>query len=171
MRRRAGYDPGDSVPAGNAMINVVLIDRNGRPEVPLPETTPCVSEACADVRRHYERHGFHAPWCAYLAIRDGRVVGVCGFRGPPDAHEQVIIAYRTFPGFEGEGLATAMAEALVGIARDHNPVMTVIAHSWRAENAATRILRHLGFECLGDDEDPYYGECWSWRLLPGARPG
>lgn len=149
------------------MINVIQIDRYGRPVEPLPEYNRFVREACADVQAHYSRQGFEPPWCAYLAVRDGQVAGVCGFRGPPDALERVTIAYHTFPGFEGEGLASAMAEALVGIARDHNPVMTIIAHTWRSENAATRILHHLGFENLGDDEDLYYGECWRWQLLPG----
>lgn len=148
------------------MISVVLIGRDGRPQEPLPETNRHITEACADVREHYARNGFTPPWCAYLAVRDDRVVGVCGFRGPPDDQDQVEIAYGTFPGWEGEGLASAMARAMVGIARDHNPVMTVVAFTCREPGPATRILESLGFDNLGEDQDLYYGACWRWRLSP-----
>lgn len=149
------------------MIRLVSIGQSGTPTEPLPELGDLAREACRNTRLHYAREGFHPPWCGYFAVRDDQVVGVCGFRGPPDHQEKVIIAYRVFPGHEGRGLGSAIVEALVGIARDHNPVMTVVASTEPADSGSTRILERLGFRHAGEANDPYIGRAWSWWLEPG----
>ena len=51
------------------------------------------------------------PWIGYLAIDGDTCIGSCGFNGP--ASEGVAeIAYFTFHGHEGRGVATRMAQAL-----------------------------------------------------------
>ena len=131
-----------------------------------------------------ERTGAHAPWVGYLARRgaDGAVVGTCAFTGPPSGAEGCVeIAYFTFPGHEGRGLATAMARALVRIARDAAGVGEVVAHALPGEDGASaRVLRRLGFRPVGPVRDAEHGEVWRWSLpvrggeTPGdgaARPG
>jgi RimJ/RimL family protein N-acetyltransferase len=60
-----------------------------------------------------------APVLAYVAVKDGRPLGTCGFMSPP-VDGRVEIAYFTFPGNEGQGIATAMATELVKIAEQPN---------------------------------------------------
>lgn len=151
------------------MIRLVSIGQSGTPTEPLPETHEVADEACRDTRAHYAQAGFHPPWCGYLAVRDDQVVGVCGFRGPPDNQERVEIACRVFPGHEGHGLGSTMVEALVGIARDHNPVMTVVASTEPVDSGSTRILERLGFRHVGETHDPYIGPAWTWWLEPGEQ--
>jgi RimJ/RimL family protein N-acetyltransferase len=75
----------------------------------------------------------------------------------------VEIAYFTFPGNEGRGIATRMASELVAIARQ-NGVRAVKAQTLPRENASTRILEKLGFSKAGSVRHPEDGEVWEWRL-------
>jgi RimJ/RimL family protein N-acetyltransferase len=106
------------------------------------------------------------PWVGYLAL-DGpmrRVVGTCGFKGAPDTDRAVEIAYFTFPGEEGRGVATAMAEALLRIARaSARQVSVVRAHTLAERNASCRVLEKVGFEQAGSITDPEDGPVWRWE--------
>ena len=106
------------------------------------------------------------PWVGYLAL-DGpmrRVVGTCGFKGAPDADGAVEIAYFTFSGEEGRGVATAMAEALVRVARaSAQQVAVVRAHTLAERNASCRVLEKVGFEHAGSIMDPEDGLVWRWE--------
>lgn len=153
------------------MIRLVTIGAGGKPEENLSETDLSgVGEVFANCKTHYERNGFYPPWCGYLAVRDEVAVGVCGFRGPPDEREHVEIAYGIFPGYERQGLGSAMVEALVGIARDHNPQMTVVTTTEPEDEASSHLLTRMGFASAGECQDPYLGRAWSWWLEPGREP-
>lgn len=106
------------------------------------------------------------PWVGYLAL-DGpmrRVVGTCGFKSAPDADRAVEIAYFTFSGEEGRGVATAMAEALVRVARaSARQVAVVRAHTLPERNASCRVLEKAGFELAGSITDPEDGPVWRWE--------
>lgn len=108
------------------------------------------------------------PWSGYLALDRVRdiVVGTCGFTAPPDPHGVVEIAYFTFPGFEGLGVASAMAAGLVDRARSAAGVRRLIAHTLPETNASTRILEKTGFRQCGDDIDPEVGLVWRWERDP-----
>lgn len=112
------------------------------------------------------RVGARSPWVGYLSVacESSTVVGCGGFKGNPDAGRAVEIAYFTFPRHEGRGLATEMARALVGIAVSDPGVVSVLAHTLPERNASTRILHKLGFEHLGEVQDPEDGTIWRWRL-------
>ena len=114
--------------------------------------------------------GAHAPWGGYLAVdRVTRaIVGTCAFKAPPTSDGAVEIAYFTFPAFERRGYARAMAAALLAIAEGSPAVRRVLAHTLPEPNASTRILSALGFERLGEVDDPDDGPVWRWqRELPG----
>ena len=112
----------------------------------------------------YERRGFVEPWIGYLAEQDGRFVGGCGFAAPAQQGEAEI-AYFTFPGHEGRGVATHMARALLALARPSAEGVAFIAHTLPQDGPSTTILRKLGFECLGAIEHPEDGTIWKWREL------
>lgn len=94
------------------------------------------------------------------------IVGTCGFKAPPDADGVVEIAYFTFPAFEGQGYASAMAEGLMHHAAGAAAVRRVRAHTLPEGNASTRILEKLGFELIGQVIDPEDGPVWRWEREP-----
>ena len=103
------------------------------------------------------------PWGSYLAEHDGATIGTCAFKSAPDAAGTVEIAYMTFPAFERCGHATAMAAALVEVARNAG-VPLAIAHTLPEENASNRALRRNGFVYAGEVIDPEDGLIWRWEL-------
>lgn len=112
----------------------------------------------------YLRRGFVVPWIGYVAIEGDVVVGSCGFAAPA-AEGEAEIAYFTFPGHEGKGVATRMATALMALSQDAARTQGIrfIAHTLPAEGASTCILRKLGFEFLGAIQHSEDGEVWKWR--------
>lgn len=113
----------------------------------------------------YGRRGFVRPWICYLAEEEGGRVGTCGFAGPPSGGEAEI-AYFTFPGHEGRGVATRMAAALLALTAPDAALqkLRIVAHTLPQEGASTRILRRLGFAMLGPVTHPEDGTVWKWRL-------
>ena len=102
------------------------------------------------------------PWAGYLAEENGTFVGTCAFKSAP-RNGKVEIAYFTFPGHEGRGVATWMAMQLVALAK-HPDVTQVTAQTLKERNASTRILEKLGFDVIGTAIDEEVGEVWEWRL-------
>jgi RimJ/RimL family protein N-acetyltransferase len=105
------------------------------------------------------------PWGCYLASAAGQTVGTCAFKAAPDAAGAVEIAYMTFPAFERQGHATAMAAALVEIAAAAGAPLA-IAHTLPEENASNRALRRNGFTFAGEVDDPEDGLIWRWEKSP-----
>lgn len=105
-----------------------------------------------------------APWCGYIGWQDNVPLGFGGFTGQPDASGTIEIGYLTFPAHEGRGVATAVAAALIGIARAER-LGAVIAHTLPEENASTAVLRRNGFGRDGEATDPDEGTVWRWRLV------
>lgn len=101
------------------------------------------------------------PWCTYIARRDEAPVGLGAFKAPP-ADGAVEIAYLTFLPAERRGVATGVAAALVGIARDRG-VGRVTAHTLPAHNPSTRVLVANGFVMTGAVDDPADGPVWRWE--------
>jgi RimJ/RimL family protein N-acetyltransferase len=117
--------------------------------------------------RHFEQVGFVPPWIGYVALENSAPVGTCAFKSPP-VDGRVEIAYATFPGFEGRGIATAMATELVRIARQANNNLAICAQTLPVESASTAILQKLGFRLVGPVEHPEDGTVWEWELQPAS---
>lgn len=141
---------------------LIEIDAEGRPAIaaaPLPDVA---REVCAMHAAIHRAVGFVRPWIGYLHLRDGAWVGAGSFKSPP-RDGTVEIAYFTFPGWEGRGVATATAAELLRIARAARPVPRITARTLRETNASTRILTTLGFRCVGTVVDPDDGPVWEWE--------
>jgi len=145
-------------------MRLIEIEADGRPGLSLrmSEVAQSVCEANAGT---YERTGFERPWIGCLAEADGVWLGTCAFTSAP-RDPQVEIAYFTFPEFEGRGIATGMASALLDIARAAHPqaTLTITALTLPTENASVSILRKLGFEQRGTQIDADAGTVWCWEL-------
>lgn len=114
----------------------------------------------------YAKTGATEPWISYFAFRDSdnALLGTCAFKSAP-MQGLVEIAYFTFPGHEGQGVASVMARELLKIAFDDYGVKAVLAHTLPEENASTSILRKRGFTLVEAVEDPDDGPIWRWALL------
>jgi [ribosomal protein S5]-alanine N-acetyltransferase len=103
----------------------------------------------------YHEIGFHFPWVGYFVIKDGHVVGTGGFTGPPQ-EGCVEIAYWTFKEFENQGVASFTCQALVALATQTDPTLTVTAKTKPEYNASTKILQKNGFEFAEIVQDHRY---------------
>lgn len=144
-------------------LDLLEIRADDRPDadVSLDDVARDVCDACAAL---YQRTGFVQPWIGYLALLDEEIVGTCAFKSPP-CDGCVEIAYFTFPGHEGRGIATEMARPLVQLALDTVEGIILTAQTLPEDNATTAILRRLGLVQAGTAHDPEVGEVWAWQLL------
>jgi ribosomal-protein-alanine N-acetyltransferase len=111
------------------------------------------------------------PWRLGFAVvleETTLVVGMCGFKGPPDADGMAEIAYGIAPAWQGKGLATLAANELIDFARRSRLVVTLRAHTLPEPNASTRVLGKCAFQRTGEINDPADGLVWRWerRLDP-----
>ena len=143
-------------------IRLVEIGRDGRPVEDLPLSDVAFS-VCNATAAMYQKTEFRHPWVGYLAVQDGQAVGTCAFKTPPQAG-RVEIAYFTFPGHEGKGIATRMARLLVQLAQDTDSSVGIVAQTLPHENASTAILRKLEFNQTGTAHDSEVGEVWEWQM-------
>jgi RimJ/RimL family protein N-acetyltransferase len=144
----------------------------GRRDLLLGDHVGTLREVGAATAAFLARIGRETKWGSFLAMDPASrlVVGVCGYKGPPDPDGAVEIAYFTLPMYEGRGYATAMAALLTARAGTPPPARTVRAHTLPERNASVRILEKLGFTHLGQVVDPEDGPVWRWERAPGSSP-
>lgn len=106
------------------------------------------------------------PWrdgFGIVQLKEQRLIGLCGFVGPPDAEGAVEIAYVIAPDFEGQGYATEAAKLLVQYALASGRVRSVRAHTLPVGSASTRVLQKCGFQHCAELIDPVDGPIWRWE--------
>ena len=96
-----------------------------------------------------------AGWLSwYLVLRgNGKepvLVGSGGFKGPPQPDGTVELGYSVLPQYRGRGYATEAVAALLLWAFSHNDeVARVIAETALENRSSIRVLKNLGFACIG----------------------
>lgn len=143
-------------------LRLIAILEEGEPAFRATEPTPLVQDVLDGTARLYAVEGFEPPWIGYLALAGGEIVGACAFKAPP-RDGKVEIACYSFPGHEGQGVATAMVQKLLALAWQAAPALTVCAQTGSHESAATRVLRKLGFRLRDSLRDPHDGIVWHWE--------
>jgi ribosomal-protein-alanine N-acetyltransferase len=150
-------------------MQFVAVPQNGEPvlrDTALPELA---KEICRATAALYCANGYLPPWLGYLLVDDtAGVVGTCAFKSPP-TDGRVEIAYFTFPGNEGQGIATRAAGYLVRLAFEADPKLTVFAQTLPGPGASIRILEKLGFQFAGETHHAEDGLVWEWHLRASAR--
>lgn len=126
----------------------------------VPEIARDVIQSTADM---YRVSGYQPPRIGYLAVDGARCVGACAFK-TARVDGRVETACFTFPGNEGRGAATRMAESLIATAREQVPPITVYARTLPEPSASTRVLEKLGFHMIGLVEHPEDGMVLEWVL-------
>src|SRR6059036_3520680 len=99
----------------NPQLRLVPIERSGSVNDSAVQLDDAAKGVCTAAVFLYEVSGWVSPWLGYLAVRGGRVVGTCAFKGPP-TYGKVEIAYFTFPEFQRQGIGTSMIRQLVRLA-------------------------------------------------------
>ncbi len=113
-------------------------------------------------------------WLGWYAVRrasvDRRavVVGSGGFLGPPDDEGEVEIGFSVVESWRGNGFASELAAALVGIALADRRVRTVVAHTTEANMASCAVLRRAGLRNVGAGPEP---GTVRFELVRGTRSG
>jgi [ribosomal protein S5]-alanine N-acetyltransferase len=134
--------------------------------VSIGSNTAILLDVVAQTTKLMTTVGGDPKWFGYLTIDTITkvIIGTCAFKGPPSKDGSVEIAYFTFPEFERNGYATAMASALIEIASSSPAVEKIIAHTLPETNASTRILQKVGMTFVGEVIDPEDGRVWRWTL-------
>jgi RimJ/RimL family protein N-acetyltransferase len=68
------------------------------------------------------------------------------------------------PEYQGRGFATESAQALVDYAMNSGQVRVVRAHTRPDGTASMRVLKQLGFTCVGEVLDPEDGLVVRWEI-------
>ena len=104
--------------------------------------------------------GVPSPWGLYYiadAPREGslaKLIGVGGYKGPPDAAGIVELGYGVVPERRRAGYATEATRGMVERAFDHPGVQTVVAHTLIGLVASIGVLEKNGFRFAGPGNDP-----------------
>jgi [ribosomal protein S5]-alanine N-acetyltransferase len=122
-----------------------------------------VTELLENTKQFYQSVGFLPPWVGYLILKGDVVVGTCAFTGAP-AEGMVEIAYWTFSDYEGKGVASYAAGALIDIANKENPSLIITAKTAPEHNASTKILSKHNFTFHSIVQDHEIGDAWLWTL-------
>jgi RimJ/RimL family protein N-acetyltransferase len=120
-------------------------------------------------RRTLPRLGGRGSW---LMAADGEIVGLCGYKGPPNVEGDVEIGYAVAPERRRRGHATRAVTLAVEAARLDERVRAVVAETAIANLPSQKVLAANGFAPAGHGMDEDEGETIVWRLelkvLPGA---
>jgi RimJ/RimL family protein N-acetyltransferase len=149
----------DAEDAGHAALAALLghvVPPNWPPEHNGPHTRAWM-RALLDARP--DEPGY-AGW---YVIKGDRLVGMCGFKGPPDSAGMVEIGYAVLPDFRRQGIARAAVELLVARAFRDARVRGVTAETLPTLVASRTVLDRCGFALTGRREDPDVGEVLRYR--------
>lgn len=126
-------------------------------------------EAQVWMRDYLREHPEETAWWNFLIVHrtDACLVGSCGYKGMPTPDGLVEIGYEIADRYQGQGLATETARALVDEAFRHEAVQTIMAHTLAEENASVAVLRKLGFQFIAEIIDLDDGKIWQWQLQRG----
>lgn len=108
------------------------------------------------------------PWLLGFQIRErasNKLVGQCGFTGPPDSQGWAELAYGIEPERQGRGYATEAVGALVAFAMSDPRVLGVYAHTLISNGASARVLVKCGFQCVGEVDHPEDGRVLRWERM------
>lgn len=112
-------------------------------------------------------------WMHLIGWRETRrVIGVGGFKGPPDEQGEVEIGYAVTPSFQRRGVATETVRGLGARAWADPRTTTIRAHTAPGPGPSAGVLVRCGFTRDGDAADPEQGPVWRWVLpRPAAGSG
>ncbi len=96
-------------------------------------------------------------WHRYMALReaDGRrtLIGALGSFWREAAPAECEMGWGVLPEFEGRGLATEAARALIEVIRESEGIESVVAHTFPRLRGSVRVMEKCGFVYEGPGEE------------------
>ena len=151
-----------------ATVEFARADLRGRPDlerklqVRIPESWPPAlfdPPVIEYVIARMEGSPDHAGWWLHYFVRraDAQgspvLIGVGGYKGPPDRNGNVEIGYSILPEFRRQGYATEAAQGLVTHAFKTETVIHVIAETLPQLRASIGVLENCGFSPCGEGSE------------------
>jgi RimJ/RimL family protein N-acetyltransferase len=99
----------------------------------------------------------------WLVLEGTEVVGLCGFKQPPDEKGAVTIGYGIAASRRGRGLATRAVAELLKITTVEASIRVILAETSNANRASQRVLEKAGFEPFETRTDEEDGELVLWK--------
>jgi ribosomal-protein-alanine N-acetyltransferase len=100
--------------------------------------------------------GGDSTWAMYYMVEPelAAVVGVCGYKGPPDAEGTVEVGYSVVDAYRRKGYATEATSGLVIRAFAEPSVVRVVAQAMSDLAPSIGVLEKLGFRFAGVGDEP-----------------
>lgn len=115
------------------------------------------------------------PWLGMLMVlrADKVVVGMLGFKGPPDERGAIEIGWGIESEYEGKGLTTEAARAMIDWAARQPGVQRVLAQIPPDNERSRRVAARLGMKALRTSLHPDVGtvDVWEVGVSSAARLG
>jgi RimJ/RimL family protein N-acetyltransferase len=92
-------------------------------------------------------------WYLATLLRPAELIGICGFKGRPDASGSVEIGYSILSDYQRRGYATEAVFSLVGWAFSHHNVNEVCAETLPHLSQSIRVLEKNGFVLTGQGSE------------------
>jgi RimJ/RimL family protein N-acetyltransferase len=102
-------------------------------------------------------------WSPRLIVVNKLIVGICGFKSPPQEDNSVEIGYGVIPSQQRKGFATGAVQVLLKEAFSQIEVKSVIAHTALSNYPSQKILQKNGFIQQGSKIDSDDGELLTWQ--------
>jgi ribosomal-protein-alanine N-acetyltransferase len=112
------------------------------------------------IRQYPDEPGFGS----WYIIGDGRLVGIAGYKGPPDAGGEVEIGYSVVESEQRKGYGVGAIRLLVERAFRDPRVTAVTAETIPALAGSQAVLDRCGFELVSRTPNDEVGEILRYRL-------
>jgi len=93
----------------------------------------------------------------WYIVAGGRLVGMCGYKGPPDGMGTVEIGYSVIEAEQRKGYGSAATAGLVERAFRDSRVMSVAGETLPALEASQKVMIRNGFRLVGSRPDDEVG--------------
>lgn len=124
-------------------------------------------ETRAWMRSLLEAHPGEPGYGAWYVVGNRMLVGICGFKGPPDQDGIVEVGYSIIPTQQRRGFGSAAVGMLVERAFRDPRVRTVAAETLPALDASQALLSRCGFQLASRRVEPEIGEVWRFERHRG----
>jgi RimJ/RimL family protein N-acetyltransferase len=117
-----------------------------------------------------DNHFWWSPWFVVVdslaeTPHKRLIVGMGGFKSPPDSDGVVEIGYGIVASQQRRGFATQAVDLLVQQGFSKNEIQTIEACTTPTNSASWRVLEKNQFIRNGSKTDPEDGEVWIWQRM------
>ncbi|MBE9216227.1 GNAT family N-acetyltransferase [Plectonema cf. radiosum LEGE 06105] len=102
-------------------------------------------------------------WSPRLIVVNRLIVGMCGFKSPPEVDGLVEIGYGIIPSQRRQGFATDAVKLLLKEAFSTVQIQAVTACTSVSNQPSEKVLEKNGFITENRKIDPDDGQVWIWR--------